>query len=476
MARLAGIDIGTSSAKAVVIDEHGRLLAEASRPYPLSVPQPGWAEQNPEDWWAAAQECLQEVGADKADAVGLTGQMHGSVFLDSQGEVIRPALLWCDQRTAAECAEIEEKVGAERLRQITGNPALPGFQLPKLMWLKNHEPEAFARTSRLLLPKDYIRYKMNGMMATEVSDASGIGCLNPASRTWAPEVLDSLGLPQSLFPDVVESFAQTGLWNGRPVAGGGGDQAAAAVGTGAVEPGIVSVSLGTSGVVFEAVNEFPSSHTDSVHDFCHANGAWHRMGVMISCGGAIRWCRDALYPVEGYDQMNAEAEAAGPGAAGAVFAPYLSGERCPFVDPEARGAFAGLSLQHGRGHLARAVFEGVCFGLRDCLDLMKGGASPSRIRVTGGGAKSRLWLQLLADMFECPCERLESDEGPAYGAAILGGAAAGVWANVPEASRACVRPAEVVEPSGADYREALNRYRRLYPALRTWQARALLVQ
>lgn len=464
MARLIGLDIGTSSAKAVAIDEKGTLLGIASREYSLSVPQPGWAEQNPEDWWKAAEECLDELKAQDSDAIGLTGQMHGSVFLDASDKVIRPALLWCDQRTSQECAEIEAAVGPERLRQITGNPALPGFQLPKIIWLKNNEPEAFSRLSSVLLPKDFIRLKMTGLKVTEVSDASGIGTLNVHSRGWSQEVVQAVGLNPSLFPEVVESKETTGSYKGVRVAGGGGDQAAAAVGTGAVVPGLVSVSLGTSGVVFEAVDSLPETQTDSIHDFCHANGAWHRMGVMISCGGAVRWCRDVLFP-DGYEAMNREAEAAGRGAGGALFAPYLSGERCPHVDPFVRGGFFGLSLSQSRGELARAVFEGVTFGLKDCLDLMNPGRTPDRVRVTGGGAKSGLWVQMLADVLGCPCERLICDEGPAYGAAILGGLSAGVWNDLVKATDEAVKVRDEVIPSGLDYSGGYLSFRTLYPRL-----------
>ncbi len=464
MARLIGLDIGTSSAKAVAIDEKGTLLGMASREYPLSVPQPGWAEQNPVDWWEAAEACLDDLKADQSDAVGLTGQMHGSVFLDSNDEVIRPALLWCDQRTVLECEEAESRVGPQRLRQITGNPALTGFQLPKVLWLRNNEPEAYGRLKSVLLPKDYIRLKLTGLKVTEVSDASGVGILDVRKRTWSPEVLAALDLPASLFPEVVESREQTGVWQGVPVAAGGGDQAAAALGTGAVTPGLVSISLGTSGVVFEAFDQMPSAQTDAIHDFCHASGAWHRMGVMISCGGAVRWCRDVFYP-DGYDAMNREAEAAGRGASGVLFAPYLSGERCPYVDPLVRGGFAGLALSHTRGDMARAVFEGVTFGLKGCLDLMNPGVQPQKVRVTGGGAKSRLWVQILADVLGCPCQLLRSDEGPAYGAAILGGLSAGVWKDVIDASEAAVQVREEVNPSGLDYSREYQAFSALYPLL-----------
>ncbi|MCG9894079.1 MAG: xylulokinase, partial [Fimbriimonadaceae bacterium] len=446
MARLIGLDIGTSSAKAIALDETGRILGSATRDYPLHLPEPGWAEQDPEDWWAAAQGCLEELGADRSDAIGLTGQMHGSVFLDSEGRSIRPALVWCDQRTVAECAEIESKVGSARIREITGNPPLSGFQLPKILWLKNHEPEAFSRVRQVLLPKDFIRLRLTGVSATEPSDAGGTGALELASKTWSEEVLQAVGIPAGFFPEVHPSDFASGRWNGIPVAGGGGDQAAAAVGTGAVVPGVVSISLGTSGVVFEAASGCPADHVDSIHDFPHTMGGWHRMGVMLSCGGSIRWVRDLLYSADGYDAMNREAESAGWGADGAVFLPHLQGERCPFVDPHARGGWSGVSLSHSRGTLARAAFEGVCLNLRAACELM-GGGLPDRVRANGGGVKSRLWVRLLAEALECPVQLLESDEGPALGAAILGGLSAGVWNGMSEAVSAAVRVRAEVVPA-----------------------------
>jgi xylulokinase len=470
MARLIGLDVGTSGTKAILIDETGAVLKSAASAHTLEVTQPGWAEQDPRQWRHAAFDCLEQIGLNDVDAIGLTGQMHGSVFLDKNGEVVRPALLWCDQRTVQECSEIESAVGAERLRNITGNPALTGFQLPKTLWLRNNELSRFQQVERVLLPKDYIRKELTGVEAADVSDASGVGCLNVRERNWSTEVLLDLELDPRLLPPVVESAEQTGAHQGIPVAGGGGDQAAAAIGTGAVTPGLVSISLGTSGVVFEANDGPPAYKTDAVHEFCHTNGRWHRMGVMLSCGGAVRWARDTFFGEDaGWDDFNCEAERAPAGSEGVLFLPHLTGERCPYVDPSARGVFEGLSLASGRGHLARAVIEGVCFGLAECLELMNPGQKPDVVRVNGGGASSALWLQILSDVMGCPVETLETDEGPAFGAAILGGVAGGVWSSVSEGVEAAVRVKKTINPSGQDYSLALERHRSLYPVLARWR-------
>ncbi len=476
MAKLLGIDVGTSGCKVLLIDETGRILKQAGAEYPLLVPRPLWSEQNPEDWWAGVLACLKEINEPNPDAIGLTGQMHGAVFLDAQGQVIRPAILWNDQRTVAECAEIDATVGAQDVRAITCNPPLTGFQAPKVLWLRNHEPENFAKVKQVLLPKDYIRYRLSGVFATEVSDAAGTGLLDVPARTWSETMLSRLKLESRWFPPVYESdevSARTdgaaGLAAGIPIVGGGGDQAAAAVGTGAVAPGVISVSLGTSGVVFTAIPGASFDPGGAAHTFCHANRGWHAMGVMLSCGGALRWLRDTLYPGEDYARLNAEAASAPAGSNGLTFLPYLTGERCPHNDSYARGGWNGLTLGHGRGHLARAVFEGATFGLLDGMNLLRGlGASGDEVRVTGGGAKSALWLQMLADAFEVPCVTLETDEGPAFGAAILAGVGLGVWASVQEACGQAVRTKSVVEPSGQNYRQAYMRYQTLYPAVKDW--------
>jgi xylulokinase len=476
MAKLLGIDIGTSGCKVLLIDETGKVLRQASAEYPLSVPQPLWSEQNPEDWWTGVVQCLSEIGEPNPDAIGVTGQMHGAVFLDEKDQVIRPAILWNDQRTLAECKEIDAVVGAERFREITCNPPLTGFQAPKLLWLRNHEPAAYAKVRSLLLPKDYIRFRLTGVKATEVSDASGTALFDVPRRAWSQEILLALQIDSSILPECFESSdvsATTsgagGLAPGIPVVGGGGDQAAGAVGTGAVQPGIVSVSLGTSGVVFTALNSAEYDLKGAAHTFCHANRAWHAMGVMLSCGGALRWYRDTLAAGSTYDSLSAEAATAPIGADGLTFLPYLSGERTPHNDSLARGVLAGLTLGHARSHVSRSIFEGISFGLLDGFRLLQGlGATGTEIRITSGGAKSLFWVQMLADLFEAPCTTLESDEGPAFGAAVLAGVGKGIWPNVAEACMAAVRTKQVVTPTSSDYSKAYGRYRELYPATREW--------
>jgi xylulokinase len=471
MPKLLGIDVGTSGCKLLLIDETGHVLKQSSAEYPISTPRPLWSEQNPEDWWRGVQMCLQEIG-EEPDAIGVTGQMHGAVFLDERDDVIRPAILWNDQRTVEECREIDATVGHEQVMQITCNPPLTGFQAPKLLWLRNHELSHYQRVRSLLLPKDYIRFKLTGQKVTEVSDASGTGIFDVPHRDWSDAMLAMLEIDPGILPACVESMQVTSHTHGGvPVVGGGGDQAAAAVGTGAVAPGIISVSLGTSGVVFTSLQEPYYEERGAAHTFCHANGKWHAMGVMLSCGGALRWFRDTFHRGASYDAISNLAEDAPPGCEGLSFVPYLTGERCPHNDPLARSAFAGLTLSHTGGHMARAVFEGMSFGLLDCMNLLRElGATAEEIRVTSGGAKSRFWLQMLADMFGKPCVTLESDEGPAFGAAILAGVGIGVWPSVEQACSTVVRVRERVEPSGTDYSGAYDRYRSLYASLRDWNA------
>lgn len=476
MAKLLGIDVGTSGCKVLLIDEGGRILKSASAEYPLSTPKPGWSEQNPEDWWNGVVQCLQEIGESSPDAIGLTGQMHGAVFLDEKDQVVRPAILWNDQRTIEECAEIDQTVGAARVRATTCNPPLTGFQAPKLLWLRNHELSNYQRVRSVLLPKDYIRLRLTGEKFTEVSDASGTGLFDVPARAWAKDMVNMLEIDPGLFPPVAESYVPTaqtlaiaGLNQGIPVVGGGGDQAAAAVGTGAVTPGIVSVSLGTSGVVFTAIDGPEYDRSGAAHTFCHANGGWHAMGVMLSCAGALRWYRDTIQPGTAYDAISAEAATAPAGCEGLTFLPYLSGERTPHNDPLARGAWAGLSLAHTRAHLARSVFEGATFGLKEGFEaLQKLGARADELRVNGGGSKSSLWLQMLADVFEVPCTTLEVDEGPAFGAALLAGVGAGIWPDVATAATSAVRRKGRIEPSSTQYGAAYARYRSLYSATRAW--------
>ncbi len=478
VARLLGIDIGTSGCKVILIDETGKLLKQASAEYPLQTPQPMWTEQNPIDWWNGVVKCLIELGEKNVDAIGITGQMHGSVFLDANNEVIRPALLWNDQRTVEECKEIEKVIGRDELMRITCNPALSGFQLPKILWLRNNEPENFKKLKSVLLPKDYIRMMLTGEKATEVSDASGTGILNVPKRAWSVSMMESLGLPTDIFPEVFESDEVTGvtlnstfLAAGIPVVGGGGDQAAAAVGTGAVEVGTISVSLGTSGVVFTSINGPTYDSRGASHTFCHANRSWHAMGVMLSCGGALRWFRDVFSPGEGYDNIAQSAQNSQPGSNGVTFLPYLAGERCPHNDPHAKGVLAGMTLSTNKDDIARSVFEGVTFGLLDGFELLRSlGASAESINVTSGGSKSDFWVQMIADCFRVPCNRLAIDEGPAFGAAILAGVGIGVWDSVSTACKHTVVIKETVQPKDNEYLRYHERYRNLYTNLRSWSS------
>jgi xylulokinase len=482
MATLIGVDVGTSGTRALAVTTDGELVAEANRPHELLTPRPGWSEQDPGQWWDAAQAALAEVAAAAEDVVGLglTGQMHGSVFLDSAGDVIRPALLWNDQRTAAECAEITERVGAERLLEIAGNPALTGFQAPKVLWLARHEPDAYARVASVLLPKDYVRLRLTGEHATDASDAAGTLLLDVRARDWSPAILDALEIPRAWMPAVHEGpevtgtvrddlAAELGLPRGLPVAAGGGDNAAAAVGVGVVREGSLSSSIGTSGVIFSHRDAFAPDPSGRVHAFCHAvPGAWHLMSVTLSAGGSLSWWREQLGG--DFDALVGEAEAVEAGAEGLVFLPYLTGERTPHLDPDARGGFVGLTVRHGRGHLTRAVMEGVAFSMRDGLEIMRDLGTPDDdVRAVGGGARSPLWLQLQADVYGRAIRRTVIDEGPAYGAALLAGVAAGAFADVNDAAARVRLREEVTEPDperARRYEELYGVYASLYPALR----------
>ena len=450
MGVLLGLDVGTGGARAVAVDESGNVVAEASSEYPLHSPRPGWTEQDPEDWWEGAKEALGKVAAGLEDEVvglGLTGQMHGSVFLDASGEVIRPALLWNDQRTHRQCEKITEAVGEERLIQLSGNPALTGFQAPKILWLRDEEPKNYSRVARVLLPKDYVRLRLTGEHATDASDAAGTLLLDARERNWSGEILDALEIPPDWMPRVYEGPEGTGALDGRlagelglpggiPVAAGGGDNAAAAVGVGVVEGGLLSSSVGTSGVLFAASEGFTPDPSGRVHAFCHAvPEEYHLMGVTLSAGGSLSWWRDATGT--DYDELVQAASEVPPGAEGLIFLPYLSGERTPHLDPQARGAFLGLTTRHGIPHMTRAVMEGVIFSLRDSLEIMRELDVPiEQVRATGGGARSTLWRQLQADIYGLPIHRTTADEGPAHGAALLSGVAAEVYRDVNEACSA----------------------------------------
>jgi len=453
---LVGIDVGTSGVKGVAIDADGRVLATASAEYPLSRPHPGWSEQSPEDWWRAATDVLGRL---PEGPVGLSGQMHGLVVLDAEGDVLRPAILWNDQRTAAEAAEIEERVGLARLVELTGNRALIGFTAPKLLWLRRHEPEVYARIRHLLLPKDYVRYRLTGELAIDAADASGTLLFDVRERAWSEEVCAALDVPLEWLPQAFESTEIAGA----------GDQAAAALGIGVARPGPVSVVLGTSGVVFAVLPEYTIDPQARLHVFCHAiPQRWHAMGVMLSAAGSAAWLRDVLEA--DFGTLDAAAGRWGPGAEGLLFAPYLVGERTPYPDPDIRGAFVGVSAGHDRGALWRAMLEGVAFGLRDSLELLRElGAEPEVGRASGGGARSELWLRIVASVLGLPLELTESEEGSAFGAAMLAGVRAGTFADADEAVSRCIRVTRRVEPEW-DYDDAYARFRRLYPGLKALNA------
>jgi xylulokinase len=486
-AALVGIDVGTTGVKVIAISATGEVLARAEEGYPLSTPRPGWSEQDPEDWWRATERALGQLAAAGVGApagIGLSGQMHGLVCLDGHDRVLRPAILWTAGRTQAECDEIEARLGLDRLIALTGNRALAGFTAPKLLWLRRHEPEVYAPIRHILLPKDYVRLRLTGVHAIDVADASGTLLLDVAGRCWSDELLAALDVPRAWLPTLLESPAESGRtlagaspWGaGIPVAAGAGDQAAAALGVGVDRPGAVAVTIGTSGVVFAALPAYRSEPQARVHVFCHAvPGAWEAMGVMLSAAGALAWLRSALGANEtSYEALVAEAAGWQPCVEGLTFLPYLSGERTPHADPGARAAFAGLTLRHDRGALVRAVLEGVAYGLRDSLELLRGlGVEAAVGRVSGGAARSELWLRIVASALGLPLERTVAEEGSAFGAALLGGVAAGVFAGVHEAVAACVRVRDVTAPDPvwqAAYDEGYLRFRSLYPALRPLEA------
>ncbi|HSV31585.1 MAG TPA: xylulokinase [Atribacteraceae bacterium] len=503
MRTFLGIDVGTTGCKALVVDESGELLAAASSEYPLYTPRPNWAEQNPGDWWqgtlSALRAALSQQGIEPAgvQGIGLTGQMHGSVFLDERGAVLRPAILWCDQRTAMECREITEIIGHERIMEINCNPVLAGFQAPKILWVKNNEPEIFQKIARVLLPKDYIRYCLTGDFATDVSDASGTSLFDVPGRRWSTEMIEGLGFQANWFPACFESPEITGVVRRDlaltlglppdiPVVAGGGDNAAGAIGTGIVSAGLVSASLGTSGVVFAFSDEVKVDLKGRVHTFCHAvPGKWHVMGVMLSAGGSFRWFRDVLGMEEknlstllakdGYEILTSEAALAPVGSEGLIFLPYLTGERTPHADPYARGVFFGLSLKHRKNELVRSVLEGVTFGMRDSFEIIREMGIPvEEVRAIGGGAKSSFWRQLQADIYQVPLQTVKVDEGPAFGAALLAAVGTGAFSSVEEACRQAVSTIDQILPDQTKtriYEDIYRIYRDLYPALKGFYRR-----
>ena len=489
---LLGVDVGTGGTRAVLIDRMGTVLASfASDHAAIRSEHIGWAEQEPEDWWRAAREAIagamaaSELTGAEIEAVGLTGQMHGCVMLDVARKVLRPALIWCDQRTQPQCDWLTEKIGFERLIELTCNPALPNFTLTKLLWVREHQPEIFAEIAHVLCPKDYVRYRLTGEFAMDMQEASGTLLLDVANRRWSAEVAEASGIPMAWLPRLFEGpeicgristagAGATGLAAGTPVAAGAGDQGAGAVGMGILAPGAVSATIGTSGVVVAATDSPIKDRLGRLHTFCHAApGRWHVMGVTNGAGLSLRYFRDTFAPGSSYEVLSALAEEVPAGSDGLMWAPYLFGERTPHLDPEARAAFVGITASHTRGHFVRAILEGVAFSLRDTLTLLRElGVPVKAIRLGGGGARGPLWQKIQADVYGQPVELLEAEEGGAFGAALLAGAGIGVWESVEAACAVTVRVEETIAPKYAGVMgEAYGRYRRIYPALREIQGR-----
>lgn len=498
MALLCGIDVGTTGAKTLLTDEKGNILASVTEEYPLYAPRPLWSEQVPEDWWQGTVKSIRRVlrkarvKGHRVAGLGLSGQMHGSVFLDKNHRVLRPAILWNDQRTAEECAEITKTIGAKRLIRLTCNPALTGFTAPKVLWVRKHEPRIYDKTEKILLPKDYVRFRLTGEFATEVSDASGTLLLDVRRRRWSKPVLDALKIDQALLPDCFESHVvsgkiskvaakATGLAVGTPVVGGGGDQAAGAVGNGIVTTGVISATLGTSGVVFAFSDEVKTDPLGRAHTFCHAvPGKWHVMGVILAAGGSFRWFRDALGEaeireakkrrVDPYEVLCEEATKAPLGCEGLFFLPYLTGERTPHADPHARACWVGITPRTGKPELIRSLLEGATYAMRDSLEIIKEMGIPvKQIRASGGGARSKFWRQLQADVYNHPVVTINATEGPAFGVALLAGVGAGVWKSVEEACKATIKvtsTTRVNKRRAALYERHYQLFRSLYPALK----------
>ena len=499
MAVFLGIDIGTSGTKTLAMREDGVILASATVEYPLYSPKPGWSEQDPIDWWNASISSVKKVmksaklKAADIGGIGLSGQMHGSVFLDKSGNVIRHALLWNDQRTAAECDEIEKLAGGrKKLIGMVANPALTGFTAPKILWLRNNEKKNFDKTTQVLLPKDYVRFRLTGEFATEVSDASGTLLLDVVKRQWSKSLLGKLDLDAGLLPAMYESEDVTGGLNasaakamglnvGTPVVGGAGDQAAGAIGNGIVRKGVVSATLGTSGVVFAHSDEVQVDPEGRLHTFCHAvRGKWHVMGCVLSAGGSLQWFRNQLcqaevaaakkQKVDPYELITEQAAAAPAGSEGLFFLPYLTGERTPYADPNARGTWVGLSLRHGKAHMARSVMEGATYAMRDSLEIAKQMGIPiNEVRLSGGGARSDFWRQLQADIYGQKVVTINAEEGPAYGVALLAAAGTGAYKDVVEACKATISVVTKTTARTSEkrtYNKAYPVYQHLYQSLK----------
>lgn len=493
MTYLLGLDISTTGAKALIIDEAGSVIAVANSPQPISQPKPLWSEQDPADWWDGIVNSIRNALADSGlrgddiSAIGLTGQMHGLVLLDEQGDVLRPSILWNDQRTQLQCDHMTEVIGQQRLIELTGNPALTGFTAPKILWVRDNEPAVYARARQVLLPKDYIRFKLSDAYATDLAGAAGTSLLNVAERAWSDEVLDALHIPRDWMPPVHEgtqvtstvsaaAAAATGLRAGTPIVGGGGDQAAGAVGMGCVTPDKIGVTVGTSGVVFAPLSGYAYEPEGRLHAFCHAAPAtWHFMGVMLSAAGSLQWYKDTFAPDLDYDALLAEAAIIPAGSEGLFFLPYLTGERTPHPDPLARGAFIGMTSRHSRGHMTRAVLEGVAFGLKDSFTLIDQAGLPDafELRISGGGAKSPVWQRIIADVLDAPLVNVNTTEGGAFGAAILAAVAAGAFADVAGACDVMIQTGEQVEvgANAAIYAERYPIFQSLYPLMKGTFAR-----
>jgi xylulokinase len=484
-----GIDVSTTATKSLLMDTSGNVIGVVASEYPFDTPKPLWSEQNPELWWQAAQKSIREVisktgtSPSSIGGIGLTGQMHGLVLLDKAGNVLRPAILWNDQRTQAQCDEIHRLVGIETFINITGNKALTGFTAPKILWVRENEPNVYAKAAHVLLPKDYVRYKLTGDFAMDKADGAGTILMDLKKRDWSTELLAALHIPTQWMPPLFEGTSVTGkvtgaaadltgLVTGIPVVAGGGDQAAQAVGVGAVQRGIIALTVGTSGVVFTTTPSAMIEPQGRLHAFCHAvPGAWHLMGVMLSAGGSLQWYRDAIAPGIPFDDLLRETDRVPAGNDGLIFLPYLSGERTPYPDPKARGAFIGLTLRHGRGNLTRAVLEGVAYGLKDILMLIQetGLKDIFQVRASGGGMKSHTWRQILADVLEVELSTVNTTEGAAYGAALLAGVGAGVWPDVESACESVIKVTERIAPRkeiSEIYRKNYEVYRELYPSLK----------
>jgi len=489
-----GIDVGTGGSRAVLIDHHGQIIAAKTVEHEaFASPQTGWAEQDPRDWWRASASAIRavveddKVNVDEIAGVGLSGQMHGSVLLDERDEVLRPALIWCDQRTELQCQRLTNEIGASRLIELTCNPALTGFTLPKLLWVRDNEPEIWSQVRSVLLPKDYVRLRLTGAKATDVADASGTLLLDVSKRRWSAEMMAAAAIDEKILPRVYESqaitgvlsdtaAAEVGLRSGIPVVAGAGDQAAGAVGVGIVQPGSVSATIGTSGVVFAATNQPALDPKGRVHTFCHAIPArWHVMGVTQGAGLSLRWFKDQFGVIDGdgdpYEYLISEAAAVPPGANGLLWAPYLMGERTPHLDPNARAALVGITASHTRAHVVRAILEGVAFSLRDSFEILKEMGVPAQnVRLAGGGARSALWRQIQADIYGQPVEIVEAEEGAAYGVALLAGVGTKAWSSVDEACLSVVKTKARIAPD-IKSAELMDRqykaFQALYPALRS---------